>query len=102
MALLTAGMGYRTDIDGLHLQAQVQADGWRYRILRTKDNELIKNWTLPPHESTGAYAEPENTKFHAVSDALLELGKTTDDPHDIFGKIPRTPYGPGHTKPSPR
>jgi hypothetical protein len=37
--------------------------------------------------------EPENTKFAAVSAALLELGRIGDDPHEVFSKTKWHLYG---------
>lgn len=93
---LVLGKGFHTDIDGLHLHVEVRYEGWMYRIIQPKGNETLKDWTLPPHTSTGKYTDPEHTKFHAVSDALLKLNRPHDDPDEVFWKLEWRPYGPGH------
>ena len=94
--ILERGLGYHTDIDGLHVEVEVRDEGWQYRILRVKANVVLKDWTIPQHASTTEYGEPENTKFQAVSHALIELGRTGEDPHEIFSKTQWTRYGSGH------
>ncbi len=101
MSTLRRGTGFHTDVDALHLEVEVRHEGWNYRILKTTRNEVIKNWTLPPHAGTSKYGEPENTKFHAISEALIAL-RRLDDPHKVLAEAGWTPYGPGHREPSPR
>ena len=93
--MLTKGLGYHTNLGGLHVEVEVRDDGWQYRILRIKKNQVLKDWALAQHPSTTEYSEPENTKFQAVSHALLELGQTGEDPHEVFRKTKWTQYGSG-------
>lgn len=92
----TLGKGFHTDIDDLHLHVEVHVDGWSYRIIRAKGNQIVKDWSSPAHPSINTYSEPENVKFQAVSDALLELERIHDDPHKVFEETEWEPYGGGH------
>jgi len=65
------------------------------QVSRIQHGEVLKDWTVPRHESVAVYAEPENAKFEAVSAALLKMGRK-DDPHEVFSRLKWRPYGPGH------
>src|SRR5690242_537475 len=91
--MLTKGLGYHTNFNGLHLEVEVRDDGWQYRAVLIKGNQVLKNWTIPQHPSTTEYQEPENAKFEAISYALGELGKTKEDPHEVLRRTTWTPYG---------
>jgi hypothetical protein len=85
-------LGYQADLGGLHLKVEVRDDGWQYTVIRVKGNMVLKDWTISPHASTTEYSEPENTKFQAVSWALMELGRTQENPHEMFRQINWTAY----------
>jgi hypothetical protein len=94
---LPLGKGFHADLDGLHLHAEVQLEGWQYRILNVKENSVVKDWTMPLHASTSYYGEPANTQFQAVVEALRHLGRR-ENAHKVFARIKWEPYGPGHEK----
>ena len=82
--MLQERIGFHSDVEDLHLEVEVHHDGWNYRIVTSSGRAVLRDWTLPPYATTGDYSEPGNTKFHAVSEALLCLGKTQDDTHVVF------------------
>ena len=84
--MLQGRIGFHSDVEDLHLEVEVHRDGWNYRIVTSSGRVVLRDWTLPPYATTGDYSEPGNTKFHAVSEALLCLGKTQDDSHAVFSK----------------
>ncbi|HXN49381.1 MAG TPA: hypothetical protein VN893_22195 [Bryobacteraceae bacterium] len=88
------GQGYLADLADLHLEVQWSDDRWHYRIIRPTGNHVLTNWTAPAEP--GVYQEPENTKFHAVSDALANLKRESEDVHAVFNALTWRPYGPGH------
>ena len=93
--MLTLGMGFHAEVDGLHLEVEVGPQGWQYRIIANKDNGVVADCT-PSRASTGQYLEPENAKFQAVCAALGFLGRTQEDPHSVFRELHWQQYGHGH------
>jgi hypothetical protein len=92
---MTRGQGFSTELDGFHLRVEAMAEGWQFSIRRIEGGEPLVAWTNGPAPSTASYAEPEGTKFEAVTTAMGILQRA-DDPHAIFQNLTWRRYGPGH------